>query len=65
LTQIERVTENRWIKILPVTIFFRQDTDFGQSVVFMPKTRWDGGYSSHPVVAELQKLAGLGNDSWA
>jgi len=67
LTEIERVSENRWINIHPVTIFFRRETDFGPSVVFMPETRWFGFFSSHPVVAELQKLAGLegGSSRWA
>lgn len=57
LSMIERVTENRWINIHPITIRFRSVTDFGDRVRFMPKIRFFGGWSSHPVVTELELLA--------
>ena len=56
LWDIAEVTENRWVNIHPVTIEFRNDTEFGRSIVFMPKVRWFG-WSSHPVVAELREAA--------
>ena len=37
LHNVAAVTENRWINIHPVTIFFRSDTAFGPRIVFMPK----------------------------
>ena len=58
-TSISDVTENRWIKIHPVTIHFKTSTQFGKSIVFMPKTLWFSFLGSHPVVAELRALAGL------
>src|SRR5262249_31841465 len=54
---IERVTENRWINIHPITIHFRCGTEFGDRITFMPKLRLFGSGSSHPVVAELMEEA--------
>src|SRR5690349_4561263 len=57
LQDVAEVTENRWINIHPVTIRFHRETEFGGSIVFMPKVRWFGFFSSHPVVAELRAAA--------
>jgi hypothetical protein len=57
LSLIADVTEIRWINIHPVTIHFRQDTEFGRSITFMPPTRFFALWSSHPVVAELTQLS--------
>lgn len=57
LGAIDRVTENRWVNIHPVTIHFRTPTEFGDRVTFIPKARMFGFLSSHPVVAELRTLA--------
>lgn len=59
VTMITDVTENRWINIHPVTVHFRNPTEFGQKITFMPTVRFFGLWSSHPVVAELKRLAGL------
>ncbi len=39
---VERVSENRWINIHPMTLYLRGPTDFGDKIVFMPKTRGRG-----------------------
>jgi hypothetical protein len=52
LEQIEEVSENRWINIRPVTVEFRQDTEFGSRIIFMPKTLW-AFWRPHPVVGEI------------
>jgi hypothetical protein len=57
LALVERVTENRWINIHPVTIHLRYSTDFGDEIVFMPKTRMMLLWRSHPIVAEIQRMA--------
>jgi len=57
LANVAEVTENRWINIHPVTITFHSDTAFGSQIVFMPKTRWFGFWSSHPVVDEIRTAA--------
>ena len=53
LTDVEHVTEVGWINIQPVTIHLRRATDFGDKITFMPKARFFGLWSSHPVVDEL------------
>ena len=56
-TDIDEVSENRWISMHPVTLHLRRPTEFGSEVVFMPKVRVFGFATSHPVVAELRALA--------
>jgi hypothetical protein len=47
-----------------LTIGFKNTTACGTSVMFLPKLRL-GFWSKHPVVEELQRLAGLVPDSAA
>ena len=54
LAHVAAVTENRWVNSHPVTIAFHADTEFGSEVTFMPKVRWFGLWSSHPVVEEIR-----------
>jgi hypothetical protein len=54
LSDIDQVTENRWVSIHPVTPQFVRRTDFGHRIVFMPKARPFALFSSHPIVAELR-----------
>ena len=53
---VERVSENRWINIRPVTLYFRRSTDFGNKIVFMPKTRVMLPWRPHPVVNEIKRM---------
>ncbi|UCD75768.1 MAG: hypothetical protein JSV91_02400 [Phycisphaerales bacterium] len=58
ITEIEKITENRWIGGHPVWITFRRPTAFGRRIMFMPP--YHGlSLSSHPVVRELRWRAGL------
>jgi hypothetical protein len=59
LSDISGVTEFAWINSHPVTIHLKFATEFGDKIVFMPKTRWLAFFSSHPVVGELKELARL------
>ena len=59
LSTISRVTENRWVNMHPVTIYFRVPTEFGDRIKFMPKSRFFGLWTSHPVVDELRRMAHL------
>jgi hypothetical protein len=61
LSEIYDVTENRWINIHPVTIHLKSPSEFGDKIVFMPKSMPFAFFSSHPVVNELKKLAGSKN----
>ena len=56
LSDVEEVTENRWVNVHPVTIHFRGDTEFGRKISFMPKARVMFFWSSHPVVGELRRM---------
>jgi hypothetical protein len=58
--EITDVRQNRWLNSRPITIHFRDATEFGGKATFMPKQRiqllfW----RAHPVVDELKQLAGL------
>jgi hypothetical protein len=55
---ITDVKQNRWINSRPITIYFRDATQFGDKVTFMPKQRFQF-WSVDPVVNELKRLAGL------
>jgi hypothetical protein len=54
LRDVSQVLENRWVNIRPVTIVFQRETDYGRSIVFMPKVRFLWPFASHPIVAELR-----------
>jgi hypothetical protein len=56
---IKEISENRWISHRPVTIHFRSDTEFGRKITFMPKQWLIRLWKPHPVVGELQRLAGI------
>jgi len=58
LSDIYDVTENVWLNTHPVTIHLKSPSEFGDKILFMPKTRFSM-FSSHPVVKELKQLAGL------
>jgi hypothetical protein len=58
--EIIDVRQNRWLNSRPITIYFRDATEFGGKATFMPKWRiqllfW----RTDPVVGELKQLAGL------
>lgn len=53
LRDIAKISENRWVNLHPITVSFATETDFGWSIVFMPRMRWFGFLSSHPVVKRL------------
>ena len=55
LTEISNVSENGFINIRPVTIHFKEQTEFGQKITFMPFARF-ALFSSHPVVKELEEI---------
>jgi hypothetical protein len=57
LAQISKVTEWRWNHTHPVTVHFAQPTEFGNSIVFMPKVRILGLWFSNPVVAKIREAA--------
>jgi hypothetical protein len=57
LEDIYDMTENRWIKFHPVTIYLQRPSEFGTKIVFAPTFRMFLFFSSHPVVEELKQIA--------
>ena len=58
LSEIDSVTENRWIRSHPVKIWFRHPTEFGDKVTFMPTVRmFEFTWAPHPVVEQLRTAA--------
>ncbi len=58
LTHIVRVSEWWLDNTHPVFVYFSRPTDFGDSIVFMPKFRWFSLWSSHPVVGKIREAMG-------
>lgn len=60
---IRDVTQNRWLNIRPITIYFSYVTEFGDRITFMPKRRFAIQFwRADPLVDELKRLAGLPTD---
>ncbi len=55
-SNIQNITELR-LRGHPVTIHFKEKTEFGSKITFLPKMRFFNFARSHPVVAELKELA--------
>ena len=56
---IAEVTQNRWIKLRPITIRLKRDVGCGETVVFMPYVRMRWRFlDEDPEVEELRKLSG-------
>jgi hypothetical protein len=53
LSQIENVSEYVWVNPRLVVIRLREDTCFGKSIQFIPKTLFFTFWKQHPVVSEL------------
>ena len=58
-SEIIDVRQNRWINSRPITIYFRDATEFGGKATFIPKWRIQLFWRTDPVVSELKQLAGL------
>jgi hypothetical protein len=57
---IAEVTQNRWIKLRPITIRLTRDVGCGETVVFMPYVRMRWRFlEEDPEVEELRVLAGV------
>jgi hypothetical protein len=59
VTQVAGVRQNRLINLRPVTVTFKDETRFGRSVTFIPRTSFRF-FSEDEVVTKLRKLAGVG-----
>ena len=57
--EIIDIRQNRWLNSRPITIYFRDATEFGDKATFMPQGRIQLFWRTDPVVGELRQLAGL------
>ena len=57
LRDVEEVTGSILLRPEIVWLRFRRPTEFGNRILFMPPYRMFGGFTRHPMVAELRTLA--------
>ncbi len=57
ISQIKKVTENKWLGRQMVEIQLRSETEFGDKILFMPTTETFLFFMTHPIVKELNHLA--------
>ncbi len=61
---ITNITERKFTYQKRVWIHFKQPTEFGRKIIFVPKQRWYLFHSSHPIVSELKKYANLRRNNY-
>jgi hypothetical protein len=59
-SNIERVTQNVWVNVRPITLHLRNATPFGRRIRFVPPGRVIFAFwKEDPLVDKLRELAGL------
>jgi hypothetical protein len=59
-TEIERITQNVWINVRPITLHLRHETSFGARIRFLPPSRAIFAFwKEDPIVDQLRRFAGL------
>lgn len=59
-SEIERVTQNVWINVRPITLHLRHETSFGTRIRFLPPSRVIFAFwKEDPIVEQLRRFAGL------
>jgi uncharacterized membrane protein len=59
LRDVTGVSYSRWTRTHLVTVEFAHDTEFGESIVFMPSIRAFAFWSVHPVVADIEAAVAM------
>jgi hypothetical protein len=59
LRDVTEVRYSRWTRTHLVTVEFAHETEFGESIVFMPSIRMFAFWSVHPVVAEIEAAVAM------
>lgn len=57
VSNIADVTEIKWVRTRPITIHFKNDSEFGRKIVFMPKFNGFRMFADNPIIAELKESA--------
>ncbi|HEV7702694.1 MAG TPA: hypothetical protein VGO46_00320 [Gemmatimonadaceae bacterium] len=59
-SEIERITQNVWINVRPITLHLRHETSFGTRIRFLPPSRAIIAFwKEDPIVDQLRRFAGL------
>ncbi len=56
IRDVERVSSSVLMNPKLIWLHFRRPTEFGSRIVFMPKQRFFGGYTRHPLAKRLNEL---------
>lgn len=59
LSNISDVTETKWIRTRPITIYLKNESEFGRKIIFTPKMNGFRVFADNPIVAELKESANL------
>jgi hypothetical protein len=57
VSNIDNVTEIKWIRTRPITIHLKNDSEFGRKIVFTPKLDGFRIFADNPLIAELKELS--------
>lgn len=57
LSTISDVTEIKWIRTRPITIYLKNESEFGRKIIFTPKMNGFRVFADNPIVAELKESA--------
>lgn len=57
VSDIAEVTEIKWVRTRPITIYLKNDSEFGRKIVFTPKFNGFRIVADNPMIAELKELA--------
>lgn len=61
LAEVAEVKCARWSKSKEITLYFRNPTEFGSKITFVPRTDFIFGWREHPMAEEIRDLA---RDHW-
>lgn len=57
ISNIKDVSQIKWYRTRPVTIYLKEDSEFGREIVFTPKLNGFQVFADNPVVDELKEKA--------
>ena len=63
ISDIADVTEIKWIRTRPITIYLKNDSEFGRKIVFMPKFNGFRIFADNPIVAGLKEAAKIAENN--
>lgn len=58
IDEIEKVNESWFMNLHPIEIHFKNETEFGKRIIFIPYYRIESLFSTHETTTELKNLLG-------